>query len=65
MRGYAGFGDAEDISGYAAEAVELLYRAGVISGRPGDVFGPLGLATRAELATMLMNFLHAVDQALA
>ena len=63
LRGYAGFGDAEDISGYAAEAVELLYRAGVISGRPGDVFDPLGLATRAELATMLMNFLHAVDQA--
>ena len=64
-RSYTGFNDEADMAGYATEAIERLYRAGVISGKPGNAYDPMGSATRAEVATMLMNFLHAVDQALA
>ena len=57
-REYPGFTDEADMSDYAAEAVERLYRAGVISGRPGNVFDPKGNAARAEFAAMLQRFLE-------
>lgn len=50
------FTDAADISAYAKEAVSELADAGIISGRPNGVFDPKGKATRAEIATMLVNF---------
>ncbi|MDL2273419.1 S-layer homology domain-containing protein [Oscillospiraceae bacterium OttesenSCG-928-G22] len=53
------FADASKISGYAREAVMLLYRAGIIEGKGDGVFDPQGSATRAELATMLHRFLEA------
>ena len=53
------FTDAADISNYAREAVELFFRAGIVSGRPGGSFDPKGNATRGELAAMLTNFLRA------
>ena len=59
---YHGFADDADIRDYAREAVERFFRAGIINGKPGNVFDPRGEATRAELAAMLTRFLGAVGQ---
>ena len=58
---YQGFLDEADIADYAKEAIGRLFAAGVISGRPGNVFGPQGEATRAELAAMLSRFADAMQ----
>ena len=58
----AAFADASDISSYAADAVSALYRASVINGKPSNLFDPNGTATRAEVATVLMNFLESVGK---
>jgi hypothetical protein len=50
------FSDGADIAGYAQDAVALLYRAGIINGKDGNVFDPRGNATRAEAAAMLYRF---------
>ena len=57
---YTGFLDDADIVIYAKEATERFFTAGVISGRPGNIFDPQGEATRAKLATMLNRFLEAI-----
>lgn len=49
----AEFADAATVSGYAAEAVRLMQRSGIISGRGDGRFDPKGTATRAECAKML------------
>ena len=51
------FEDDAAIAAYAKDAVGRLVRAGVITGKPGNLFDPQGNATRAEYATMLMRFL--------
>ena len=48
----AGPSDPEKIPDYAAEAVNALYRAGIIKGRPGGAFDPDATITRAEAAAM-------------
>lgn len=50
------FNDTAYISDYAKDAVSELADAGIISGRPNGIFDPKGTATRAEIATMLVNF---------
>jgi hypothetical protein len=57
LREYQEFNDSESIADYAREAVETLFRATIISGKPGNIFDPQNNATRAEFAIMLMNFL--------
>ena len=52
------FNDDAEISDYAREAVERLFRAGIVTGKPNNIFDPQGNATRAEVATMLMRFLE-------
>lgn len=49
----AEFADAAAVSGYAADAVRLMQRSGIISGRGDGRFDPKGTATRAECAKML------------
>ena len=56
-REYAAFKDNTDISAYAKDAVETLYKSAIINGRTGNVFDPKGSATRAEFAAMLHRFL--------
>ena len=51
------FEDDAAIAAYAKDAVGRLVRAGVITGKPGNLFDPQGKATRAEYATMLSRFL--------
>jgi len=57
-RNYPGFSDASSIASYAKVAVEALYKAGVINGKPNNKFDPGGNATRAETAAMLHRFLE-------
>jgi hypothetical protein len=56
---YGGFDDAADIAPYAIPAAEAVAKAGVISGKPGNLFDPRGSATRAEAAAILRRFIAA------
>jgi len=53
----ANFADNALVHNYATTAVARLSAAGIIQGRPGNVFDPAGNATRAEAATMMDRFL--------
>jgi len=48
----ASFADESAISGWAGDAVRSIQRAGIIGGKPGNLFDPHGIATRAEVATI-------------
>ena len=50
------FADAEEISDWATNAVNVMRATGLMSGKPNNKFDPKGTATRAEVATILMNF---------
>ena len=56
MNAGAAFTDAESIAAYAKDAVASVQKAGVISGRPGGLFDPEAVATRAEVSAMLHRF---------
>lgn len=51
------FSDRNQISDYAADAVNWARANGIVNGRPGNRFAPKANATRAEVATILRNFL--------
>ena len=53
--------DAEAISDYALEAVEMFYSAGIVNGDPDGSFRPLGGATRAEAAKIIAELLWAKE----
>jgi hypothetical protein len=55
---YSGFADAAEIAGYARPAVEAICRAGIIGGKPENLFDPAGGATRAETAAILRRFIE-------
>ncbi len=50
------FKDADNISAYAKTAVSACQTGGIVGGKGGGIFDPQGNATRAEVATILMNF---------
>ena len=50
------FSDAAEISGYAKKAVAACQRGAIVNGKGAGKFDPKGQATRAEVATILMNF---------
>jgi len=54
------FADADDISDYAREAVNAMYRTGVINGKSGNLFDPKGAASRAEVAAMIERFVAGI-----
>ena len=56
-KGYKGFADKSNISSYAKNSVEALYKSGVVNGKTGNRFDPRGNTTRAESAAMLHRFL--------
>ena len=56
IREYPGFADAGEISSYAADSIELLYRAGVIDGT-GENFEPKDNVTRAQTAKIICGIL--------
>ena len=57
-REYQMFRDDTDISDYAREAVICFFQAGIIGGKPGNLYDPKGGATRAEFASVLMRLLE-------
>ncbi len=50
------FSDEAEISSWAAAAVEVCQKAGIVSGKGDGRFDPKGTASRAEVATLLTNF---------
>lgn len=51
------FADTAEISGWAVSAISWAQQNGVMSGKPGNLFDPKAGATRAQVATILMNYL--------
>jgi hypothetical protein len=59
-RDYVGFSDDADIANYAKDAIEKFFEAMIINGKGENTFDPKGEATRAEVASMLMQFMKDV-----
>lgn len=57
----SGFTDADKVSPYAAQAVAVLTRAGVLSGSGDGALNPQDEITRAEMAALLYRTLHLSD----
>ncbi|MCL2122280.1 MAG: S-layer homology domain-containing protein, partial [Clostridiales bacterium] len=58
---YPDFLDESSIADYAKESVRQLSMAGIIGGKPGNIFDPKGHATRAETAAMLLRLLSIAE----
>lgn len=56
------FPDADKISGYAKEFVELMRLAGILNGYEDGTFRPQNTATRAEAAKLFSVFLSITDK---
>jgi S-layer homology domain len=56
------FMDAAKISPYAKDAVSMMQKAGIISGKSNNTFDPAGKATRAEVAKVLSLLLKGMIQ---
>ena len=56
------FNDADKISGFALEAMRWAVESGVMGGYGNGQLDPKGLATRAQVAQMLKNFIEAQEE---
>jgi len=54
------YADADRISEWAIEGAMYVYMNSIISGKPGNIFDPKGVTSRAEFAAMLHRFLAGV-----
>ena len=54
------FADDVSIEAYANEAVYTMQKAGIIGGKPGNMFDPKANATRAEASKMIFILLELV-----
>jgi len=50
------FSDEDSIHDWAYDAINWCVANGIMNGKGNNILDPLGLATRAEIATMIMNF---------
>ncbi len=56
------YGDYDQISGWALEALDWAVHTGLLGGKGGGILDPTGGATRAQVAQILMNFCaHAAE----
>lgn len=55
-----GFNDADKVSNWAHDALRWATGVGIVSGKGGGLLDPVGEATRAEVAAMLMRFCQKV-----
>lgn len=53
IRSYSGFNDESNISGYAKDAIVVLYEAGLINGMTAGEFAPLNKLTRAQAVQLV------------
>ncbi|MGB4394429.1 MAG: chitobiase/beta-hexosaminidase C-terminal domain-containing protein [Tepidanaerobacteraceae bacterium] len=51
------FDDSDLISSWAKEAIDYAVKTGLMKGKGNNILDPKGYATRAEVATMLQNFI--------
>ena len=51
------FDDNHSIAEYAAPSISILQQIGIIDGKPGNLFDPEGLGTRAQSAKMMAELL--------
>ncbi|HWR56871.1 MAG TPA: S-layer homology domain-containing protein, partial [Negativicutes bacterium] len=56
------FADDDRIAGYAADAVTMMQKAGIINGKGNNQFAPLDNATRAEAAKMLASLMQILEK---
>lgn len=52
------FADAAQVSDWADEAMQWIVGEEILLGKPGNRIDPQGMATRCEVATMLMRFIE-------
>lgn len=52
------FVDSDQVAGYSQEAMKWAVESGIINGTSNGMLAPQGIATRAQVAAMLMNFLE-------
>ena len=52
------FSDADEAGSYALDALRWAVENGIINGKGGGILDPKGLATRAQVAQMLKNYLE-------
>ncbi|NLN47840.1 MAG: molybdopterin-dependent oxidoreductase [Clostridiales bacterium] len=55
------FVDATKISPWAEKAIGIVQRAGIIEGKPGDIFDPKGSADRASAAKIIKLLMDIID----
>ncbi len=51
------FDDSDQISGYAADAMDWAITVGIINGKSEDIIDPLGGASRAEVSAIIRRFM--------
>jgi hypothetical protein len=56
------FTDQDTVSAWATDGVTAIQQAGIITGRGEGRFYPLETATRAEVATIFVRFLQAIER---
>jgi len=56
----AEFADEAGIASWALDSVKQVQAAGIVDGKPGNVYDPQGSATRAEVATIFSRFIKIV-----
>lgn len=56
------FKDKYSISGYAADAVELMYELNIMRGKPDNLFGPKDFTTRGEAAKIIWTFMKEIKR---
>ncbi|KAB4834844.1 S-layer homology domain-containing protein, partial [Bacteroides thetaiotaomicron] len=54
----SGVADSGSISDWASDAMNWAVAEGIITGKSGGKLDPSGLASRAEVATMLQRFIE-------
>ncbi|UVI33097.1 immunoglobulin-like domain-containing protein [Paenibacillus spongiae] len=52
------FEDADQVQSWALQYINAAYKAGLITGRPGNLFAPQGQTTRAEAVALLIRMLE-------
>ncbi|WP_417203256.1 S-layer homology domain-containing protein [Acetoanaerobium sticklandii] len=56
------FADTDEMSTWAKEAVKAIQMSGILSGKPDNKFDPKGIATRAEVSSMLRRFIELMEE---
>ena len=55
------FADTDEMSAWAKESVKAIQMSGILSGKPDNKFDPKGIATRAEVSSMLRRFIEMTE----